>query len=437
MIEQIITRLADRKICDDWKVNEKIVDDVQFYYIGPVCESHRRVKIKKYLITIMKDCEDAGVRKRGQAAFQLYTGQEYLFEKLLAQAVEMTRVNLAEPFSLPGPAESYSQPDIYDPLIAENPRERVDFLFQMLKREIERHAISCASAEFFMSTVSNHFISSRGIDQTYAHTRAYTEYVLLADRNGRRAEFQAMMSERSISDDAFERVLSRTCRSLLDSFDFSPPRSGTFPVLFRYESLPFLFRPFIYHSSAESQLDGLSTFAEGGPILRPEKIKGDCLTLYSDGNLAMRTNSRPFDNDGLPIHKHNIIDSNIFQKRWGSYRHTTQLGIESTGPFTNIMVPAGDVPLETLRRGSEESPVYEIVALSSFEPNGFTGNFSSEIKLAYEWIGDSCRPVKGGSLSGNLFRAFENVQFSRETESFQHYNGPAAIRFEDVSFSGE
>jgi predicted Zn-dependent protease len=108
----------------------------------------------------------------------------------------------------------------------------------------------------------------------------------------------------------------------------------------------------------------------------------------------------------------------------------------ATGAFGNLTVAPGQAPIAALRAASDGA-VYEVVAFSSFSPDPISGDFVSEIKLGYRHDAKGTRPIKGGSLSGNLFEALGDARFSRETYSDGTYYGPAALRFASLTISGE
>jgi len=84
----------------------------------------------------------------------------------------------------------------------------------------------------------------------------------------------------------------------------------------------------------------------------------------------------------------------------------------------------------------DNKPVYHLVAFSWLNPDELTGDFVAEIKLGYRLEGRQAVPIKGGSLSGNLFEALAQVRVSRETQFTGSYIGPLALRFEHLSIAG-
>lgn len=70
-------------------------------------------------------------------------------------------------------------------------------------------------------------------------------------------------------------------------------------------------------------------------------------------------------------------------------------------------------------------------------PFVITGNFVGEIRLGYEITPAGRRPIKGGSVSGNLFTALAGARFSQETSLQGAYLGPVGIRFPALTIAGE
>ncbi len=70
-------------------------------------------------------------------------------------------------------------------------------------------------------------------------------------------------------------------------------------------------------------------------------------------------------------------------------------------------------------------------------PDPITGNFVGEVRLGYERRGDELRPIKGGSLSGNIFTDLAAARLSQEVVMLGDYLGPQAVRFAGPTVSGK
>ena len=96
---------------------------------------------------------------------------------------------------------------------------------------------------------------------------------------------------------------------------------------------------------------------------------------------------------------------------------------------------AGSLPLAAMWQ--QQGVLYEVVAFSSMAPDPVTGNFVGEIRLGYERRGNEIRPIRGGSLSGNLFGDLATARYSQETGFYGDYQGPRAVFFPALTVSGE
>ena len=106
----------------------------------------------------------------------------------------------------------------------------------------------------------------------------------------------------------------------------------------------------------------------------------------------------------------------------------------ATGAFANWEIPAGTTPLDELTRG--DGPVLYVRAFSWLTPDGARGNFASEIRVGYLFEKGVRRPIKGGTVSGNVFAALGTARYSKETAFTGDYLGPAAVRFEGLTVAG-
>ena len=75
-------------------------------------------------------------------------------------------------------------------------------------------------------------------------------------------------------------------------------------------------------------------------------------------------------------------------------------------------------------------------AMDAMSPDPITGSFVGEIRLGYEVENGEAQPIRGGSISGNLFSALAGACFSQETGFFGNYVGPRGARFPAVTVAG-
>jgi predicted Zn-dependent protease len=150
--------------------------------------------------------------------------------------------------------------------------------------------------------------------------------------------------------------------------------------------------------------------------------------------LPFGTHSSRFDSDGLPGQRQSIINHGILERFWARHRYAQYLQVPATGDFANMEIAAGSHPFVDLMQS--DAPLYHIVAFSAMSPDPITGDFVGEIRLGYELQGGQTRPIKGGSIGGNLFATLSAAQLSQETVFLGDYLGPRGMRFPSITVAG-
>ena len=85
----------------------------------------------------------------------------------------------------------------------------------------------------------------------------------------------------------------------------------------------------------------------------------------------------------------------------------------------------------------QEENYVEIVSLSDFEIDTVTGDFGSEIRLAYLYSkGKERQIVTGGSIPGNVYNSLNTVKFNNDTKQMNNFIGPINVLIDNVSVNG-
>jgi PmbA protein len=150
--------------------------------------------------------------------------------------------------------------------------------------------------------------------------------------------------------------------------------------------------------------------------------------------LPFATRSATFDDEGLPGQRTLIVERGVLSRFWATERYAEYLQIPATGRFGNMEIAAGSSAFDSLFDG--EGPLYHIVAFSAMSPDPITGDFVGEIRLGYEIRNGQSLPIKGGSISGNLFDVLAAAQLSQDVVFLGDYLGPRGMRFDKVTVAG-
>lgn len=435
----------------DWRIEILHEEEAQLYVIGDRVEARRSVTNERARLAVYNDHApkdlDAGPVARGATSLTLLAADVADPARLAARlrdAVAVAGLTDNPPFPLPAmPPDAYPSVVTLDPVLAGELAAPLDEAMARLEAAVaEQAGVRLSSAELYATRAARSLRNSRGLTAAGRGSEVMLDFVLIASEGGREAEMHGEFERRRLADLNVEALIKLYATYARHSLRAVPPATHRGPVVISGAAVGELFSqrlefgggPFRIHTSAEAAYQHLSQLEPGAFISR-EEPRGDRLTVSSDPLRPFGTQSYAFDAEGMPARRLTIIENGVFARRWADTRYASYLGIEPTGAFANITVAPGATPLRALRDVSA-GPVYEISAFSFFNPDPISGDFVVEIKLGYRHDERGTQPIKGGSLSGNLFTAFADARFAAETYTDGAYLGPAAIRFGDLSISG-
>ncbi|HEY7091539.1 MAG TPA: metallopeptidase TldD-related protein [Ktedonobacterales bacterium] len=438
---------------DAWQAHARREDEAQLYLIGEKVEARRNVVTERTRIAIHNSHASHNPEPEntepvaGSAAITLLPEEVADSTRLatrLREAVAMAALTDNRPYDLPAPpAGGYPAVEVSDPALAGDLGAVLDDLRSRMETEVARHPdVRISSAEFFATRGQHAIRTSAGVRAAYPATSLFVDFVLIASDGAREAEFHGELSRRRVEDLALEETVEAYVRLARHTLDATAPEAHRGPVILSGRAVADLFNaplvfergPYPFHTSAQAAFQGVSRFTAGQSIT-PEPARGDKLSLWSDSARPFGNRAAPLDDEGIPANTTQLIADGVFQRPWADARYATYLGVPATGAFGNIRLGLGSRTLPQLRlMGSR--PIYEIVAFSLMNPDLASGDFVAEIKLGYRHDERGSAPIKGGSVSGNLFAAFGDAYFSSELFSDGAYDGPAAIRFGELTLGG-
>ncbi len=452
-LERLLGALAATPGVDAWQAHAQREEEAQLYLIGEKVEAQRVVTTERTRVVVHNTHAphspegDSAEPMHGSAAITLLPDESADPTRLadrLREAVAMATLTDNRSYDLPAaPAGSYPAVEVSDPALAGDLGAVLDDLRSRMETEVARHPdVRISSAEFFATRSQHALRTSAGVQAAYPATALFVDFVLIASDGAREAEFHGELSRRRIEDLALEETVEAYVRLARHTLDAVAPEAYRGPVILSGKAIadlfnaPLLFErgPYPFHTSAQAAYQGVSRFSVGQPVT-PEPARGDKLSLWSDSARPFGNRAAPLDDEGFPAGATQLIADGVFLRPWAAARYAAYLGVPATGAFGNIHLGLGSRTLPQLRlMGSR--PVYEIVAFSFMNPDPASGNFVAEIKLGYRHGERGSEPIKGGSVSGNLFAALGDASFSSEMFSDGTYDGPAAIRFGELTIGG-
>lgn len=451
-LAHVAAALEGHQGISDWQAEQRSERSTQLFLIGEREETRRVVATSSMQLHIFNDhSPHAAPPHTEQPEMPLARGstKRVLLDEAINDPARLAR-SLEEmifmagltdnpPYTLPAPpVAGYPSVETSDPVLAASDESRAQAISQIRERLLAATAqepgITLSSAELFATSTNITFWNSRGIRASRSDTSLFCDLVLLASDGGQVAEYHTAPERRRLPDLPIEDLVRRAASHARDTLRTQTTPTHAGPVVISGEALVDLFSPLIFHTSAQAAYQGTSRFAPGASIYGKQVVTGDKLTLLSNALLPYGLASAPFSAEGLPGQRLLLIEDGEIKARWAEQRYADYLHIPPTGSFANLEIASGNYSLRDLLH--TDGPVYHLVAFSWLNPDDLTGDFVAEIKLGYRIERGQITPIKGGSLSGNLFEALAEARFSRETQFTGNYLGPEALRLESLTISG-
>lgn len=443
MRDSLLQTLEHTRGVDDWRLRRTVSTSTQYYLARREPENARSARSERLEVEVYNDhpAHHGGEPSRGSASATLLPGEDAHVDARVEEAVFMAGLTDNPPYGLPGPAV-YPQVLTADRMLEVEParvaRELAGQLLEALDRE---PGVSLASAEFLLDRQEVALQNSRGAHGEETGTSLLVDFVLLAqDDAGQETEAHVEVRRRALEGVDLGELVRRQAQYARDTLRAEEPTTGRFPVIVSGEALHQLLcgmfiSPLAFRSGAPYKHQGLSPWEVGQSTYDHASPTGDPLTVYANAVLPWGLRSAAFDQDGLPGQRLLVIEHGVLRNFWAPQRYAEYLQVPPTGAFGNLELEPGSMPIADMWQGV--GALYHVVAFSSMSPDPVTGNFVGEIRLGYERRGDELRPIKGGSLSGNLFSDLAHARLSQETVMLGDYLGPEAVRFSELTVSGK
>ncbi|HPZ09824.1 MAG TPA: metallopeptidase TldD-related protein [Candidatus Eremiobacteraeota bacterium] len=415
-----------------WQYKIKNEHSYQLYLTKEQIEYIRKVQTEQIEIVIYKKLDDG---KLGEAIFYLTPVEEFQIDEKLEKALYIAGLAAQKPFKLAKSINYKTIPLLDEELIKEPEKVIQDFRERIIKAVKKEKEVELSSSECYISRETTYFVNSRGCSGEIIKSMISWDFVLLSGDNlESESWYEGSCCHHSQLD--IEGKIAEYAHYARDNVKTKLPRTSKTAIVINAKTLLPLFEPLIAHSSGKFIYDNISIFKKGKPIFRGDKLRGEELNMAFNPLIPYGLRSSPFDSDGVALDRIEIIKNGKLENIWSTKRYADYLEIPPTGRMSNIEISHGTKNLQELLK-AEDCPIYHIVMFSFLNPDLASGDFATEIRFGYEIHPSGKRiPIKGGSITGNIFEMLANAYFSREIEMEGNYFGPGAVKFNSVSISG-
>jgi len=420
MMKQLLKALGASKTISGWLLDETTTKGSQAFYVMQKRETTRFVDTREYVVTVYKDFTDNGMAFTGSSSFVVSHSLSMKdLEAKIAEAAYAASLIKNPRYELVAGTKkrSWKQKPF-----KEEPLELLDKVASVFFAEAQPH-LRFNSFELFHATVTNHIVSSRGVDYKKTLHRLYVEAIPSYDGPAGKVELYRVYDYNAID---FAVLKADACAALADvsaRYEAKPIKDIVkTDVILKDEDLKSLFENLIELHSYEAVYRKMTDKAIG------DMIQKDVVGAYLDIALKPSSNADAFDRDGVLLQPVKVIEHGKVANNYGSNQYAQYLGVAPSGVLPTIFVPKGATGYAKMKK----KPHLEIIALSNIQIDIFSHYIGGEVRLAVYFDGKDYHPVSGFSFSGNIDKCLSDLALSKERVTLKGYDGPKYILLKDM-----
>ncbi len=289
--------------------------------------------------------------------------------------------------------------------------------------------------------------NSRGLDLSHETVLSALVVGSIVTDNGETADgFDIKLGVLSqIDSDA---MTKKATADALRKLGGGPAPTGKYPVFFAPEAMSDLLATFCAVFSSENTQKGLSRLKDKEGSM----IASSLVTLVDDPFYPGSPLQRPFDAEGSPTHRKNIIEGGVLKTLLYNLKTAAVAGKQTTGnaskagyaapvavrPFTLYLAP-GTVSREELLAGAEQGVLINSLGGLHAGANPITGDFSLQSAGFLVENGVLTESVKSFTVAGNFYDLLNNITAlanDLETPGMGTFGSPT-VRVDGLTVAGK
>lgn len=415
MLEKIIKSLNKNKV-DSYLINEISTTSTELFFIKKNLDMRRCKNVTKYDVTVYSDFFKDEIKMRGFATCILYPDMsDDELSKKISDAKYSCRFACNPYFDFPSPETGHikkeSKFDVED---------TISKMTSALFINDTENDCFINSAEIFINEKLFHTISSWGTDVTYESHNIEGEFVTQCtspeDVETYQDFYYTSSDSISLSNKVKQTIELTRQRAKASRCNIS----GAMKVILSGQYVADLLDFYTSRASASMIYPKYSDFKTDKQV-QSANIKGDALNITITSEL-------PYSSEGIKMHDRILLKNGVLKTIHGPARFCHYLGIEPTGVYNAISVPAGSLPLSSMKKGR----YLHVVNFSDFQMDAMSGRFGGEFRLAFYCDGEKTIPITGGSISGSIIELADNITLSSDMQTLKNYTGPLAVSIDNV-----
>ena len=259
--------------------------------------------------------------------------------------------------------------------------------------------------------------NSKGLNLASRQNVAVAYVAPIAEENGRVNTGMKFQMEQEFSALDAQAIAKAAVERALTGLTAQQPASATCAIAFENRAAASLLGVFSSIFSAEAAQKGLSLLKgrEG------EAIASEAVTIVDDPHRPHSAASQPFDGEGVPTRKKNVVEKGVLQTLLHNLTTAAKQGVATTGnaargyasavgvaPSNFYIAPSQESVEAMLARMGEGFLITEVSGLHA-GANQISGDFSLLAKGFAVRGGQKAEPVEQITVAGNFFAVLKDI----------------------------
>ena len=288
------------------------------------------------------------------------------------------------------------------------------------------------------------FCNSKGLDLQYENNLlALLVAAVVTDGTEKSDDYQLKVGAANTMDTTALAAKAVECAKAKLGGEVAP--TGNYPVIFNPDAMASLLQVFSGIFSSEAVQKGLSKL--GGQ--EGQTIASSVVTLVDDPFYKDSAMPMPFDAEGSPTYKKNIIENGVFKTLLYNMKTAAVAGVETTGnaakggydapvgirPFT-FHLAAGQYSEEQLLEKAGNGVYINALQGLHAGANPVTGDFSLQSAGFMIENGKKTIPVRSFTVAGNFYELLKNITAVADNVTLPWATGTTAFGSPSVLAEG-
>ncbi len=277
-------------------------------------------------------------------------------------------------------------------------------------------------------------VNTKGLDLHYESGMGYAYYSPIVKEGDETKNEHIIKLFRNIEDWNPKKHAEESVEKTIEMIGAESIPSGSYKTVIAPNAAASLLQVMVSIFSAEAADKGLTYFKDKVG----ETVASEIVTITDDPHLAEGFATIPFDSEGVPTQKKNLIEKGQMMGFMHNLKTAAKFGVSPTGngfkasfksPVgispTNFFLKPGEIALEEMLKSVDQG-LY-ITALDGLHAgiNSVTGDFSLSCRGFVVEKGQKTRPVNQCTVSGNFFKMLCAIEMIGNDFSFEETENTA------------